>query len=70
MVNAEVARMGFGVPVVFEPNTKFYPPVAAAFDEARTKGAGLNSSDIACLPAQRVDRAAEVIEEIVAAPLA
>ena len=70
LVNAEVARMGFGVPVVFEPNTKFYPPVVAAFDEARTKGAGLNSTDIACLPAQQVDEAAEAIEKIVAAPLA
>ncbi|HSO90605.1 MAG TPA: thermonuclease family protein, partial [Arthrobacter sp.] len=30
LVNAEVARMGFGVPVLFEPNRKFHPPVVAA----------------------------------------
>ena len=70
LVNAEVARLGFGVPVLFEPNRKFHPPVVAAFEEARTRGVGLNSADVPCLPAQQIDQAAQAIETIVAAPLA
>ena len=70
LVNAEVARMGFGVPVLFEPNRKFHPPVVTAFEEARTRAVGLNSADIPCLPAQQIEQAAKAIETIVAAPLA
>ncbi len=70
LVNAEIARLGLGVPVVFEPNKKFHPPVAAAFDEARTRGVGLNSASIACLPAQQIEQAAKAIETAVAGPLA
>ena len=70
LVNAEVARMGFGVPVLFEPNRKFYPPVVAAFEDARMRGVGLNSAEIPCLPAQQIEQAAKTVETIVAAPLA
>ena len=70
LVNAEIARMGFGVPVLFEPNRKFYPPVVAAFEEARTSGVGLNSAEIPCLPSQQIEQAAKTIETLVAAPLA
>ena len=69
LVNAEIARLGLGVPVLFEPNKKFYPPVVAAFDEARTRGVGLNSADIACLPVQQTEQAARAVESLVAAPL-
>ncbi|MEO5780657.1 thermonuclease family protein [Arthrobacter sp. PAMC25284] len=69
LVNAEVARLGLGVPVLIEPNKKFYPPVEEAFAESRTAGTGLNSADIPCLPAQQVGSAADAIEAIVAAPL-
>lgn len=69
LVNAEVARLGLGVPVLFELNKKFYPPVVAAFDEARTRGVGLNSSDLACLPAQQVEKASHAVEALAAAPL-
>lgn len=70
LVNAEVARLGFGVPVLIEPNRKFHPPVAEAFQEARTRGAGLSSTDIPCLPAQQVEQAAQAVESLVTAPLA
>ena len=70
LVNAEVARMGFGVPVLFEPNRKFHPPVVAAFEDARMRGVGLNSADVPCLPAQQIEQAAKTVETIVAAPLA
>ncbi|MFF2242564.1 thermonuclease family protein [Arthrobacter sp. NPDC058130] len=69
LVNAEIARLGLGVPVLFEPNKKFYPPVVEAFDEARARGVGLNSSVVACLPSQEVAIAAQAVETLVAAPL-
>lgn len=53
LVNAEIAREGLGIPVQFGNNRKFLPPVEAAYEEARTAGAGLFSEDIDCtLPAQ------------------
>ncbi len=69
LVNAEVARLGLGVPVLIEPNKKFYPPVEKAFAESRTAGIGLNAADIPCLPAQQVEQATEIVEAIVAEPL-
>lgn len=70
LVNAEIARLGLGVPVLFEPNKKFYPPVVEAFEEARGRGVGLSSADVPCLPAQQVEQAAQTVEVLVAAPLA
>lgn len=69
LVNAEIARLGLGVPVLIEPNKKFYPPVEKAFADSRTSRVGLNSADIPCLPAQQVEQAAETVEAIVAEPL-
>lgn len=69
LVNAEIARLGLGVPVLFEPNRKFHPPVVAAFEDARTRSVGLNSTNIPCLPAQQIVAAAEAVEELVAAPI-
>ncbi len=69
LVNAEVARLGLGVPVLFEPNKKFYPPVVAAFDEARTRGVGLSSSNVECLPSQQVTKTTLAVEALAAAPL-
>ena len=69
LVNAEIAREGLGVPVLFEPNKKFYPPVVKAFEEAQARGVGLSSADIPCLPAQQIEQAAKTVEAIVAVPL-
>lgn len=69
LVNAEVARLGFGVPVLIEPNRKFHPAVVEAFEEARARGAGLNSADTPCLPAQQVEQAAQAVESLAATPL-
>jgi micrococcal nuclease len=68
LVNAEIARLGLGVPVLIEPNQKFYPPVVEAFEDARARGAGLSSAEIPCLPAQQVDQAVKTVESLVAAP--
>ncbi|RBO88187.1 micrococcal nuclease [Micrococcus sp. KT16] len=48
LVNAEIARLGLGVPVVFEPNRRFYPEVLAAWNEAEGEQAGLHQPDLAC----------------------
>ncbi|WP_311380488.1 thermonuclease family protein [Arthrobacter sp. ISL-69] len=70
LVNAEVARLGFGIPVLFEPNKKFHPDVVKAYEEAMTRGVGLGSADIPCLPAQQVEQAADAVESLAALPLA
>lgn len=69
LINAEVARQGMGIPMLVEPNRKFYPPVEEAFEEARTRAVGLNSTEIACLPAQQVEKAVAAVETIIALPL-
>lgn len=69
LINAEVARQGLGIPMLIEPNRKFYPAVVEAFEEARIRAVGLNSTEITCLPTQQVDRAVKAVETIVAIPL-
>jgi micrococcal nuclease len=69
LINAEVARQGLGVPVLIEPNRKFYPAVVDAFEQARSRAIGLNSTDLACLPAQQVERAVAAVETITALPV-
>jgi micrococcal nuclease len=69
LINAEVARQGLGIPMLIEPNRKFYPAVEEAFEEARTSAVGLTSTEIACLPAQQVEKAAAAVETITALPL-
>lgn len=48
LINAEVARRGLGIPVTYEPNAKFRPPVDEAYNEARNSGAGLFDSEVEC----------------------
>ncbi|MDQ0828124.1 micrococcal nuclease [Arthrobacter sp. B2I5] len=53
LVNAKIAQQGLGIPVEYGGNRKFLPPVAAAYEEARTSKTGLFSESIDCtLPAQ------------------
>ena len=52
-VNAEIARAGLGVAVVYGDNDRFYDEVRAAQQEAEAVQRGLHSADIECtLPAQ------------------
>ncbi len=41
LVNAEIARAGYGVPLLIEPNDRFYADVADAWSEAEEADAGL-----------------------------
>lgn len=48
LVNAEIARAGLGVPVVFEPNRRFHPEVLAAWEEAERAEVGLHQPRLDC----------------------
>ena len=50
LLNAEMARLGFGEPVVFDGNVRFLPEVEAAWEQARAEGVGRFSG--ACGAAQ------------------
>lgn len=64
LVNAEIAREGLGVPVEYDGNVKFLPPVEEAYEEARAAKSGLFSEEIECtLPAQVV-QATEALEAV------
>lgn len=67
LINAEVARRGLGVPVTYEPNSKFRPPVDEAYQEAQEQQAGLFAENIECtvpaMVAAMEDTAAQAAEE-------
>jgi micrococcal nuclease len=68
LVNAEIARQGLGLPVEFNGNSKFLPPVKAAHEEAKAAKKGLFSESMACtLPAQ-LAQASKTLEAVAAAP--
>lgn len=48
LINAEIARRGLGVPVLFEPNRKFLDEVTAAYEEGKAAGVGMFSADLTC----------------------
>lgn len=53
LVNAEIARAGYGIAVLYEPNDRFYEEVRQAQDEARAAELGLYDPTAQCsLPAQ------------------
>ena len=61
LINAEIARAGLGVPVLFEPNDRFLPEVEEAFEAAQRDGVGLFAQDVDCtLPAQLAAQSAAV----------
>jgi len=64
LINAQIARQGLGVPVVFEPNRRFLPEVQAAFNEAKAAERGMFSPDLNCTFAARLDEASQAFEEL------
>ena len=60
LVNAEMARMGYGEPAVFDGNDRFLPEVEAAWEQARANGVGRFSGECGT--------AAEPIPEAAPAP--
>jgi micrococcal nuclease len=64
LINAEIARAGLGVAVIYEPNRRFYAAVLTAQEEAERLQIGLYSEHVNCtLPAQ-VSQAAEDAEAL------
>lgn len=45
LLNAEMARLGYGEPAVFDGNDRFLPEVEAAWEEARANGVGRFSGE-------------------------
>ncbi|AUZ86718.1 hypothetical protein CVO76_02980 [Arthrobacter agilis] len=69
LVNAELARVGLGVPVLIEPNRKYYDEVQTAYNEATAQGAGLLDVAEGCtLPAEVTD-AVETLAAATEAPV-
>ncbi len=69
LVNAEIARQGLGVPVVFEPNRKYLDEVEAAHSEAKADRAGLHSPQTGCSLPTQVDDATHALAEASAVPV-
>ena len=55
LVNAEIAREGYGVAVVFGGNDRFYPQVSAAESMARGAGRGIHELPEDCSIPQQTD---------------
>ena len=55
LVNAEIARAGFGVAVLFEPNRRFYPEVLRAQEEAAGRSVGLFAPTVDCSVAGQLE---------------
>ncbi|THJ66829.1 hypothetical protein E8P82_07850 [Arthrobacter echini] len=69
LVNAELARVGLGVPILIEPNSKYYDEVQTAYNEAESEGIGLLDPAQGCtLPAEVAD-AAEALTTATEAPV-
>lgn len=61
LINAEIARAGLGVAASFEPNTRFYPEVKSAQDEAESQGLGLFDESQDCTIAALMSAAEEQV---------
>ncbi|MHA7239538.1 thermonuclease family protein [Arthrobacter sp. TMS1-12-1] len=68
-VNAELARVGLGVPILIEPNKKYYDEVQAAYSEASAQGVGLLDDAAGCTVPAEVADAVEALTAATAAPV-
>ncbi len=67
LVNADVAREGLGVAVLFEPNRRFHAEVLAAQEEALEDEAGLFSAAVECTVPGQIESA---IDQLATVPTA
>lgn len=68
IVNAEIARAGLGIAVLFEPNSRFYREVRDAQLEAIAAGRGLYDEDLGCTLPGRVAEVAASAETVLDEP--
>lgn len=64
LINAEIARRGLGIPVLFEPNRKFLDEVTAAYEEAKVAEVGMFSPTLACTFEARIDAYEATVTEV------
>lgn len=64
LVNAEIARAGFGVAVSYEPNVRFYDEVSSAQHEAEGKGLGLFDESEDCTVTALMSAAEERVSAV------
>lgn len=64
LVNAELARLGLGLPVVVGNNDKYFPPVERAAQEAQARQVGLFSPATTCSVAAEADKVASAVEAL------
>jgi micrococcal nuclease len=69
LVNAELARVGLGIPVLIEPNRKYYDDVQAAYNEASAEEIGLLDSAADCTLPAEVTEAVETLTAAIEAPV-
>lgn len=67
LVNADIAREGLGVAVLFEPDHRFHAEVRAAQEEALAGDAGLFSATVECTVPGQIE---SVIDQLAAVPTA
>lgn len=63
LVNAEIARQGLGVPVLFEPNEKYYSAVQDAHAEAQAQQLGFFDAGTECTVPAEVERTMQALTE-------
>lgn len=51
LINAQMARDGYGAPVHFPPNDRFLAEVEEAWEQAEADGVGMFAEDLHCTPA-------------------
>lgn len=69
LVNAELARVGLGVPLLVEPNSKYYDDVQAAYNEATEAGVGLLDPMAECTLPAKATQAGEALTAATEAPM-
>lgn len=67
LINAKIAAAGMGVPVLFEPNSRFLDEVIRASEQAQRDGEGLFAEDVDCALAGQL---AQAQRELAAIPTA
>lgn len=68
LLNAEIARHGYGAAVVYEPNRRFHPEVLAAQQEAEEAQVGLFDPEVGCTLPGAVEAALTAVDDLPAEP--
>ncbi|WJZ17805.1 Thermonuclease precursor [Corynebacterium guangdongense] len=70
LINADIARGGYGVAMLIEPNGKFYPEVLEAEEDARHRGRGMHAPSLGCSLSAQAALAEQALDDEEPAALA